>query len=808
MPKTMLRVAAALALCCLPSMGMAFNVTIDFTGANSAGGNFADRVWTPTADSTIAKEDIQEWLEEGDVTIKTNGPGYIRFTPIAPLFIPQDASRTLVLLAEGDITDFGVTALNGAVNVVLTASGEVNIDGTTDTNGGDFTSTGTDFSLQNTFETKGGDVFLNHTGSISSNTFYTQGGDLTFNGTDFSCSFGCINTTVTGTVGGKVTLNHTGSVLIKDGGVQTGGGDLISSGTDFTCSGGGCRTEGGNVTLNHTGSVSLTGGVQTGGGDFTSNGSDFLMSGGGITSGGGAVSLNHSGSVVVTLVRTGRKSPTAGEILLAGGDFTSSGTDFHGQYTGIETTGGEMSGNVTLNHTGSVKLEDGGVNTGGGDFISSGTDFSCAHNGCRTGGGNMTLNHTGNVDITDNGLQTLGGTITVYDSANFKLEAGSSITSGSTDPDDIVSGGEIILHATDSMTIDGDVSTKAGSEGPLFIDEGVSVNGTVTAGEGALLLLLRPRAFPQAPSAPRKPVVTRGNGEATVRWIKPRANGSPIAGYTVTSSGGQTCSTTDADTTSCVVTGLTNGTSYTFTVTATNAEGTSYPSPASRPIFPSTDPVPPATPFAPVATAGDGQASVTWTKPADNGVTISGYTVTSSGGQRCSTTGADTLTCVVTGLTNGTAYTFTVTANNIVGNSDPSPDSNSVTPGTEPATPSAPVATAGDSQASVTWTKPADNGPPIRSYTVTSSAGQVCTTNDADTLTCDVTGLTNGTAYTFTVKATNALGTSAASAPSNSVTPAAPAPAAPATPVPTLPLFGLGILVSLLGLFGLRKLRQ
>jgi hypothetical protein len=419
----------------------------------------------------------------------------------------------------------------------------------------------------------------------------------------------------------------------------------------------------------------------------------------------------------------------------------------------------------------------------------------------------MTLNHTGNVDITDDGLQTLGGTITVYDSANFKLEAGSSITSGSTDPDDPVSGGEIILHATDSMTIDGDVSTEAGiGEANLFIDEGVSVNGAVTVGDRALLLLLRPRAFPQAPSAPRKPVATRGNGEATVRWIKPRANGSPITGYTVTSSGGQTCSTTDADTTSCVVTGLTNGTSYTFTVTATNAEGTSYPSPASRPIFPSTDPVPPSTPFAPVATAGDGQASVTWTKPADNGVTISGYTATSSGGQTCSTTGADTLTCVVTGLTNGTAYTFTVTANNIVGDSDPSPDSNSVTPGTEPATPSAPVATAGDSQASVTWTKPADYGPPIRSYTVTSSAGQVCTTNDADTLTCDVTGLTNGTAYTFTVRATNALGTSAASAPSNSVTPTAPA--APATPVPTLPLFGLGILVSLLGLFGLRKLRR
>ena len=94
----------------------------------------------------------------------------------------------------------------------------------------------------------------------------------------------------------------------------------------------------------------------------------------------------------------------------------------------------------------------------------------------------------------------------------------------------------------------------------------------------------------------------------------------------------------------------------------------------------------------------------------------------------------------------------------------------------------------------MTWTKPADGGSTITGYTVTSTPdGKTCTTSDADTLTCDVTGLTNGTAYTFSVTATNGVGTSAASAASSSVTPVAPAPPVPtvATPVPTISAYGL-----------------
>ena len=81
------------------------------------------------------------------------------------------------------------------------------------------------------------------------------------------------------------------------------------------------------------------------------------------------------------------------------------------------------------------------------------------------------------------------------------------------------------------------------------------------------------------------------------------------------------------------------------------------------------------------ALAGDEQASVRWSAPGSNhGATITGYTVTSSPGGLTATVNGVTLTAVVTGLTNGVAYTFTVLATNSEGNSLASSASNSVSP--------------------------------------------------------------------------------------------------------------------------------
>ncbi len=277
-----------------------------------------------------------------------------------------------------------------------------------------------------------------------------------------------------------------------------------------------------------------------------------------------------------------------------------------------------------------------------------------------------------------------------------------------------------------------------------------------------------PAAISGVPTAPQTVTAKAGNGRDTVSWLAPSSNGSSaISLYTVTSNpDGKSCTTTGALT--CVDSGLTNGVGYTFTVTATNGSGAGVASSPSASVTPKGAP---AVPTGVSGAPSNGQVVVSWTAPTNNGGSaISGYTATSveDTSKHCSAAASP---CTVTGLTNGAQYTFTVTAANALGTSLPSIASGSVTP---LGVPSAPltvtsVSGPGDGQITVSWMTPTSiGGAAITGYTVTSNPGAfTCNTNGA--LTCAVSGLRDTTNYTFTVTATNAAGTGAASAPSTAV---------------------------------------
>jgi hypothetical protein len=158
----------------------------------------------------------------------------------------------------------------------------------------------------------------------------------------------------------------------------------------------------------------------------------------------------------------------------------------------------------------------------------------------------------------------------------------------------------------------------------------------------------------------------------------------------------------------------------------------------------------------------------------DGGRSITGYTVTSnpSGGKDINA-GSIATTHTITGLKNGTAYTFSVQASNAVGTSIVSSPTNSVTPNDVPGAPVNVTATAGNAQAVVRFSAPvSDGGSAITGYTVTSNPSGGKDSNSGSTdMTHTITGLKNGTAYTFSVQASKAAGIGPASTSSNKVTP-------------------------------------
>lgn len=272
---------------------------------------------------------------------------------------------------------------------------------------------------------------------------------------------------------------------------------------------------------------------------------------------------------------------------------------------------------------------------------------------------------------------------------------------------------------------------------------------------------------PAIPGAPTIGTAIAGDTQASVAFTAPvNTGGTTITGYTVTVSPADVAPVNGASS-PIVVTGLTNGQAYTFTVTADNSAGTGPASSASNSVTPK------ATQTITFVNPGPQNfgATPTFTATSDSGLTP---TFTSSTTGVCTITSLGVVTFVTAGTCtinadqpgNGSYLAATqVTRSFVV---------NAVLPGV----PTIGTATAGNTQATVTFTAPASNGgAAITGYTVTASPGGIIRTATASPYT--FTGLTNGTSYTFTVAATNSVGTGGASGASNAVTPSLPPNSAP-----------------------------
>gem|GEM_PF-2659602 len=294
------------------------------------------------------------------------------------------------------------------------------------------------------------------------------------------------------------------------------------------------------------------------------------------------------------------------------------------------------------------------------------------------------------------------------------------------------------------------------------------------------------------PEPPTNLTAVSGSTSVRVTLYPPNNNGgAAITSYTVTANPGSgTCSPPipTGPTTSCTVTGLTSGTTYSFTATATNSVGTSN---ASDPVSATPDITVPGKPTNMTSVRGNGAVGVQFFAPTDDGgASITSYTVTATpGNHMCSPPlvglGKQT-NCTVSGLTNGTQYTFTATASNSKGTSD---NANSIqqTPSDNiPSAPSGVSAIASNAQAIITWNAVNwNNNTHIDNYTVTAYPGnQQCvasapTATTQPATTCTVSNLVNGTSYTFKVVTNVGALASLPSEPSNQITPSSEVPATP-----------------------------
>jgi len=371
-----------------------------------------------------------------------------------------------------------------------------------------------------------------------------------------------------------------------------------------------------------------------------------------------------------------------------------------------------------------------------------------------------------------------GSPITTYLLFGYVTSAGASTSEG-------LSVGNVTSFLWDATTPVGAMNIVSGTNYTFRVEAFNAIGQSLISASASAA----PLGLPGAPTGLN---AAAGNSQVPLGWTAPsNTGGTTITDYLIefSSDGGGTWSTfshAPSGSTTATVTGLTNGTAYTFRVSAINSVGTGAASTTSS-ATPAVSASVPSAPTGLNTTAGDSQVQLGWTAPfSDGGAAISDYLIeySSDAGSTWSTfshVASTSTSATVTGLTNGTAYMLRVSAVNSVGTGTSSLTA-SATPTTVPGAPTGLNSVPGAGQVALSWTAPTvDGGSAVTGYTVAMSTDGGATffqTMSVGISTSTTwTGITNGSAYLFMVAASNSAGTGAFSA-STQATPVAP-PGAP-----------------------------
>ena len=221
--------------------------------------------------------------------------------------------------------------------------------------------------------------------------------------------------------------------------------------------------------------------------------------------------------------------------------------------------------------------------------------------------------------------------------------------------------------------------------------------------------------------------------------------------------------TVAAGTRTATITGLTAGTEYSFTAVSVDNAATPNMSAASESATVTIDGTAPATPTALTASAIiNGHVSLSWTNPTDADFSHAVLTWMPTHGDQTSPLAIRRggTRAVITGLSHGTQYSFTIAAVDVAGNVSSASAAQTATSDSSVSPITALTATPGDTSIALSWTAPTDSD--FASVTITWDPAGGTTTQPLSVATgtaaASITGLTNGTAYTVSVVAIDTLG--------------------------------------------------